>query len=142
MAPTGPPIHQGKTSRSSQVNFVPPPRIRRRSEKRPSPVTMPTWRMPIARAGRHSVISIRSVSRNGPTRVSQSNEAPTPDRREDVKRMATASSIHSTCDPMSSIDAHTARGDASITVETRMRGLNSGRGLDRGPQLGGGVFRR
>jgi hypothetical protein len=58
--------------------------------------------MPISRRGRHDVTRIRSTNENGPTRVSQSNVVPTPDRRPDVNRMATASSIHVTCEEMSS----------------------------------------
>ena len=47
------------------------------------------WLTPIERRGFHSVIAIRSVSRSGPTFVSQSNVVPTPRRRRDVSRMAT-----------------------------------------------------
>ena len=45
---------------------------------RPVPVTRPVWRTPIARPGSHSVISIRSVRRIGPTLVTHSKRVPTP----------------------------------------------------------------
>ena len=47
---------------------------------RPVPVTTPAWRTPIVRAGSHSVISMWSVSRSGPTLVSQTKRVPTPRR--------------------------------------------------------------
>jgi hypothetical protein len=82
---------------------------------------MPSWRTPMRRPGFHSVISIRSVSLSGPILVSHSKTVPTP-RRFDVRnRMASASCIHSTWVPMSSMAPHTAFGVASMIVDTRMR---------------------
>jgi hypothetical protein len=75
----------------------------------------------MARPGRHSVISMWSTSRNGPTLVSQSNAVPTPAVCSEVNRMATASSIQSTWVEMSSTAAHTSSGVASSTVETVRR---------------------
>ena len=111
----GPPAHHGNRSRSSQVNRVRPRRARR-MVKRPRPVTTPWWAMPITRPGRHSVTSMRSVIRSGPTLVSQSNVVPTPSRRSVRNRMATASRIHSGCEAMSRTTAHTRFGGTSITV--------------------------
>ncbi len=44
----------------------------------PLPLTMPSWRTPIARGGSHSVISIRSTIVIGPTRVSHEKTVPIP----------------------------------------------------------------
>src|SRR4051812_2688878 len=94
--------------------------------------------MPIARPSCHSVTSIRSVNRNGPIAVSQSNVVPTPDRFRDVNRMATASVIQSTCEPMSRTARLTRAGGASIIVETRMRAMaRSGSGRLAEESLGG-----
>ena len=51
---------------------------------------------PIALPGTHSVISITSVRRKGPTFVSHSKRVPTPLVCVVRKRMPTASAIHST----------------------------------------------
>ena len=76
--------------------------------------------------GTHSVISMWSVIRNGPTLVSQSNAVPTPEVCSEVKWMATASCIQSTCEPTSSTAAHTCRGGASRVVETVIRDTGGG----------------
>ena len=62
----------------------------------PVPVTTPVWRTPIASPGRHSVISIWSTRRIGPTFVSHRNRVPTPRVCSVWKRIATASCIQST----------------------------------------------
>jgi len=67
--------------------------------------------MPITCPSSHSVISMWSVNRKGPTRVSQSKV------ESDVNRMASASCIHSTCDEMSDTSAHTAAGGAQVRLE-------------------------
>lgn len=81
--PGKPPIHHGNRSFSSQVKRVPPRQVRR-MVKRPVPCTRPTWRIPMARPSDHSVTSMRSVRRKGPTLVSQSKVVPTPSRVGDV----------------------------------------------------------
>jgi len=79
-AVTGPPMYQGKRRRSDQDTTVrsPRPRQRRRSVKRPSPVTRPSWRTPISRPSTQLVTVMRSTVRSGPTRVTQSKVVPTP----------------------------------------------------------------
>ena len=116
-------------SSSSHVKRV-RPRPRRRSVKRPTPRTSPVWRTPIDRPSRHSVTSMRSTRRNGPTLVSLSNVVPTPRRFRDVNRIASASAIHSTCDARSCTSAQTSRLDAGIVVDTLIRGTR--RGYDGG----------
>ncbi len=90
------------------------------STKRPAPRTTPVWRMPRIRGGSHSVTTMRSVSRKGPSLVSQSKVAPALERAADVKRMATASSIQRTWVEMSSMAAHTASGGARIVSSTQI----------------------
>lgn len=119
-APSGPPSQTGKRSSSSHVTLVARRRRAGRSENRPVPVTSPTWRTPMARPGRHSVTSMRSTSRMGPTLVSQAKVVPTPERRSDVNRIASASAIHSTCDGMSRRTSQTAPGRAATTLLTRI----------------------
>src|SRR3954469_14584998 len=97
--------------------------------------------MPRVLASRHSVTSIRSVRRNGPTRVSQSKVVPTPSRRREVKRMATASSIQATWEPMSRTDRHTVRGGAWTTVLTRTRATWLGGAGLAAECLGGQLWR-
>ena len=60
------------------------------------PVTRPRCRTPIERRSRHSVTSMTSSVRSGPTRVSHSKVVPTPVRWSPVKRMDSASAIHDT----------------------------------------------
>ena len=76
-------------------------------------MTRPSWRTPIDRPGSHSVISIWSVSRIGPTAVTHSNRVPTPRVWSVVKRMISASAIQSTCDSIGSRTRHTSAGGAS-----------------------------
>ena len=71
------------------------------------------------------MISMRSSVVSGPARVSHSKVVPTPLFLREVMRIATASSIHRTCDSMSSIACHTVRGDALITVLTRIFAIGS-----------------
>src|SRR4051812_48059596 len=97
--------------------------------------------MPSVLASRHSVTSIRSVRRNGPTRVSQSNVVPTPCRRREVKRMANASSIQATWAAISRTDRHTVRGGAWTTVVTRTWAIAL-RGAGFAPQRLGGELGR
>ena len=125
MAASGPPSHHGMASSSSQVKRV-RPRPRRRRVKRPLPVTSPVWRTPIVRPSRHSVTSMRSTSLNGPTFVSHSKVVPTPRRRDEVNRIASASAIHSTCEARSCTSSHTVRRGAGIVVDTLIRGTARG----------------
>ena len=85
---------------------------------RPVPVTSPAWRTPIVRGGSHSVTSMWSVSRNGPTLVSQTNRVPTPRRCSPSNRIASASVIHSTWRSIGSTACQTSDGVASMRVET------------------------
>lgn len=75
----------------------------------------------MATASSQRVMVILSVSRNGPTLVSQSNAVPTPDDWEDVTRTATASFIHRGWVRTSSMVSQTCRGVAAMVVSTRMR---------------------
>lgn len=91
----------------------------------PEPRTTPRCSTPIATSGIHLVIDMASTRRIGPTRVQQSNVVPTPARCGDRKMIDSASAIHMTCEPMSSIALHVVAGDASITVATRIVVLTS-----------------
>ena len=88
------------------------------SVKTPVPVTMPMCLTPIALPGTHSVISILSVKRIGPTFVSQRNAVPTPRVWSETKRIATASCIQSTWRSIGSTICQTFSGLASISIET------------------------
>ena len=86
--------------------------------KRPSPVTRPTWRTPIAVPSTHSTTTMRSVVRKGPTRVAQSKRVPGPRRSGPTKVIDTASTIQVAWAPRSASSDQTAGGGASITVPT------------------------
>src|ERR1043165_5332912 len=75
----------------------------------------------MARPSVHSVTSIRSVRRKRPSCVSQSNVVPTPDVVAYVKRMATASFIHSVCDAMFFTSFHTTSGGDRRSTLTCIR---------------------
>ena len=79
--------------------------------------TMPVWRTAIDCSGTHSVTSMRSISRSGPTFVRHSNDVPTPSVVADVKRIDSASAIHSTWAAMSASASHTV----STSARTRRR---------------------
>src|SRR5947209_4020642 len=76
--------------------------------------------MPSALCSSHSVTTIRSVSENGPTRVSQSNVTPIPCVSGEVNRISSASCIQRACEDMSETCLHTSPIGAAVTVLTRM----------------------
>jgi len=121
-APQGSAEPDGKVNCSSQEKCVASP-ARERKEKRPFPLTTPWWWTPIASQGFHSVIDMTSVSRMGPTLVTQMNSVPTPVRAAVVKRIDSASFIHRTCDSIFSSAAHASPADALTCVETEIRML-------------------
>ena len=76
MAPNGPAKYHGKESFSTQEKTVFDPLVRSRNS--PNPATMPWWCTPMACACFQFVISMTSVSLNGPTTVLHSKRVPTP----------------------------------------------------------------
>ena len=75
----------------------------------------------MARRGDHTVTSILSFSRRGPTLVAQSNVVPTPSRRREVNVIASASAIHEVCEEMSASADHTVSTGAATRRRTRIR---------------------
>jgi hypothetical protein len=69
---------------------------------------------------------MRSVSRRGPTFVSQSKVVPTPSVDDEVNRIDRASAIHSTCAPMSASASHTVSTSARTRRRTAMVRTTSG----------------
>ena len=112
-------MHRGNFRDSSHEKVVSDGPTSRRV-KPPLPEIRPRWTTPIVLSSTHSVISMRSTVRNGPSLVTQSKVVPTPYEESDVRVIDSASAIHSVWVRISATISQTTESGALTQVAILM----------------------